>query len=189
MQDNDLKSKLAERNAVVVHFSNFANIRHDVVFPSDLKNAIENKDSWHLSCCVVFPQHGMNLPGDIGVIFCPTVSSVLSVSDRDSGSMVANDGSDLSMGRPLTCESFEETFNPTGHYNEWRLKGAEVIGIYVAKQNNLHAKQRVIVPGGPEPIEAISAESVDLKDVFNNFPDLLVYAHEAGQLVTLPRPS
>lgn len=129
----------------------------------------------------------MSLPGDIGVAFAPAVSSVLSVSNNDSGSMLALDGSELSMGEQLTCPSFEKTFSPTGAYNEWRVKGAMVSGIYVRDQYSLMAKRKQKVPGGPEPVETIAACPVSLEEVFAAFPSLPVYTHSSGELVEIPQ--
>jgi hypothetical protein len=183
MNDAQLQNILLTQQAAVVHFSHHANMRSMVTFPGDLQQAIAKKDIWPLSCCVVWPGHGMALPGDIGVMFCPTVSSVLSVCDQDAGSMVAHDGSELSAGEPLSDESLERTFCPTGAYNEWRVKGAKVTGIYVRDTNFLTAKKEQHMAAGSEQIVTIGVSSIDLSEVFEAFPSLRIFTHDFSALI------
>jgi hypothetical protein len=98
MNDDELARKLKERDAVVVHFSHHANMRGRGVFPVDMHEAIRNKDHWALSCSVLWPGYGMDPCGSVGVLFKPLVASVLSVSNKDSGSWTTHDGIDQSAG-------------------------------------------------------------------------------------------
>lgn len=143
MTDSDLKAALENREAVVVHFSHHALMLSGSVFPEDLQNAIQNKDKWALSCSVLWPGHKMKLCGDVGVIFQPTVASVLSVSNADSGSYAGSDGTDYSAGYPLDMDTFESTFEVNGDYNEWRVKGADVAGIFIHNPNCVLVKKEM----------------------------------------------
>lgn len=142
---------LIRHQALIIHFSHRANMRENGVFPADLHAAIANKDCWALSCCVVWPNHTMDLPGDVGIILRPTsCDQILSVSKTDSGSFQSDCGTDLSGGEPLTPESLEETFNVAPNdYNEWRVRGAEVVGIFVVSPREVSAKilQPVMLDG------------------------------------------
>ncbi len=135
---------LACHKALIVHFSHRAKMREGGVFPSDLRAAITNKDCWALSCCVVRPGHKMDLPGEVGLIFRPTASDqILSVARTDAGSFQHACGEESSGGMPLMPESLEDTFNvaPNDH-NEWRVRGAEVDGIFAVSPGEVWAKIR-----------------------------------------------
>jgi hypothetical protein len=73
MTDVELLDALLAREAMVVHFSHHANMRKYGVFPEDLRAAIANKDSWNLSCVVLWPGHRMALPGSIRGHFSTTL--------------------------------------------------------------------------------------------------------------------
>ncbi len=177
MNDEELISSLAERKAVVVHFSHHGNMRDGGVFPDDLLAAIANKDDWCLSCSVLWPGHHQNPCGSVGVMFTPTARSVQSVSNTDSGSRTHPDGDDMSDGAPLTTESFEHSWNVVGDYNEWRLKGAEVAGIFVLDTCNIIVKKWRDVPGLPygEVLRTIAPGPIQLSEVFSVFPNLPVF--------------
>ena len=62
----------------------FARYEEGGVFPDDLQAAITNRNSWALSCCVVWPGHQMDLPGEVGIVLRPTAAEqVLSVAKTD----------------------------------------------------------------------------------------------------------
>ncbi len=191
MNDYALRKKLEERRAVVVHFSHHANMRENGVFPTDLQAAIANKDDWPLSCSVLWPGHGMELCGSVGVMFSPSVVSVQSVSNTDSGSWAAPDGRDQSGGEPLTAESFEKTFQVVGAYNEWRIRGAKVAGIFVHNLRSIWVKKRVSVTGLPdgEILVEIGVTPIPLSEVFDAFPALQIFTMAADSLVEVPRRS
>lgn len=184
-----LPEALEMRRALVVHFSHHANMRPDGVFPTDLMDAIKNRGVWPLSCCVLWPGHQMDLPGSVGIIFAPLLDNVLSVSASDSGSHSLPDGSDASAGVRLSAETFEETFYPPiCGYNEWRVQGAGVVGIFVSDPSDIQVKQRRKMSSGPVEIEDIFATPVGLDYVFQSFPDHDVYTLGPDGLVRLSRP-
>lgn len=190
MADADLTFALERQKAVVVHFSHHANMRENGVFPDDLQNAIKNKDVWSLSCSVLWPGHKMQPCGSVGVMFRPTMDSVLSVYNSDSGSFLGPDGTDISGGLPLNADTFESTFQVVGEYNEWRVKGAEVIGIFVHDINQIEAKGWDEIPGLPdgELLCEIAVKCIDLANVFDAFPPLPVFTMSSTGLVLVPRP-
>jgi len=144
MNIDELEAGLLARKAIIVHFSHLSNMRKDGVFPDDLQNAISKKNCWPLSCCVLWPGHRMERPGEVGVIFRPTcITQILSVSKTDSGSSQLACGEEISGGVPLTNQGFQETFKVADKdYNEWRVKGAEVFGIFLIRENVIQAKAR-----------------------------------------------
>lgn len=191
MTNECLNSALRQRGAVVVHFSHIANMGRDVVFPGDLQEAIKNKDEWSLSCSVLWPGHAMQPCGGVGVIFKPTVESVLSVYNNDAGSFSGGDGSDWSSGWRLSKESFERSFCVVGAYNEWRVRGAEVEGIFVHDIHDIWVKKMTDIVGvaGAPRVQAIGEVSVTLSDVFDAFGDMPVYTMDSSGLVRLDSPS
>lgn len=176
MTDKELANLLNAKNAFIVHFSHLADMRPGIMFPSDLKHAIKHKDVEARSCCVVWPNHNMGLPGNVGVIFEPTVASVISVSNSDSGSTTWKDGSYISSGVQLSKESFDLTFNvDSGEYNEWLVKGAKVIGIFVSDPRKIWVKKFVNIDAGPELIKTTSPVPLKLEEVKNAFPAYSVF--------------
>jgi hypothetical protein len=145
MKDAELTRELDLRKALVVHFSCHARMDHpEFLFPDDMLNAIEHRNNFSLACSVVWPGHPMKLLGSVGIIFKPSVSSVLSVSQTDSGS--TEEGS---LGKPLTQVTLVETFNvKPGDHNEWRVKGAELKGIFIADPKNIEVRRQQL-PAGP----------------------------------------
>lgn len=190
LDDQALTERLAARGAVVVHFSHHANMREGGVFPKDMHDAIAHKDEWPLSCSVLWPSHGMDPCGSVGVMFEPDVGSVLSVSNTDAGSWITPDGTDQSGGEPLTAESFEKTFQKVGAYNEWRVRGAKVAGIFVHDIRSIGVKKQLDIPGLPsgELLREIALTFIELSEVFDAFPDLPIFTMTRSGMEELVRP-
>ena len=133
--DDILFDKLInEKRLAIVHFSYNAkmNDRFTYVFPHDLVHAISAFEDETRSCCAVYPGYNMDLPGSVGVIFSPKHSHILSVSSADSGSSVY-EGKEGSMGYEPDEDAILESLKvPIGMYNEWRIQGANPIGVFVA---------------------------------------------------------
>ena len=189
MTDKELSDYLAAKNAAVVHLSH-----HFVMnparpnFPGDMHRAIAKKNEFNLSCVVVWPGHGMLLPGSVGVIFKPTCANVISAASSDSGSMTLSDGTDGTLGLPLTPETLAETFGVWfGNYNEWRVRDAEVVGIFVADPLNIRVKEEVVLDAGGEECRTVAAESIDLSEVFAAFPHQSIFTLGPAGLVEIPR--
>lgn len=188
MTNDELTAALEERQAIVVHFSHHSNMRSGGVFPNDLKEAIRNKDNWNLSCSVLWPGHKVQPCGSVGVIFKPTVASVLSVSNSDSGSYQAPNGTDCSLGAALDINTFEATFQVAGAYNEWRVRGADVLGIFVLDIYSVDVKKemQISAPNGTSWSE-ISTVRIGLAEVLDTFDDLPVYTMTPSGLIRVDR--
>lgn len=186
MTDDELTNALNDRNASVVHFSHHANMREGCVFPNDLQNAIANCSQWTLSCCVVWPDHRMNLPGSVGVIFAPLVQHVISISNDDSGSTTLPNGEELSGGVKLTKQNFESSFNVMpDRYNEWRVQGADVVGIYIENPNAILVKKIQTFVTPLDEVETITGTSVDLTFVKQSFDGYKFYTMSSSGLVEI----
>jgi hypothetical protein len=185
MQGFNLAVELSARQSLIVHFSHHANMRAGGIFPNDMHDAIENRNEWVLSCCAVWPGHNMDLPGSVGVVFNPSPSNVVSVSNSDSGSSTDRDGAEQSAGVPLSPHSFHDSFRVAGAYNEWRLLGAEVVGIFVANPHEIYTKREVVVPFEGGVIREISAEPVSLGYVLECFPQLRVFTMSGSVIIEL----
>ena len=172
MTDKELAERLRAKRALIVHFSHHADTHRGTLFPADLLDAIEKKNCWPLSCHAVWPGHNMNLVGSVGIIFSPSVVNILTVDNCDSGS---NDYG--SAGNPLTIGSFNESFRvPNGGYNEWRIRGAEVMGVFVANPACILIRKVVpIIINEQEYEPTTSAERISLVEIFSKFPDLKVF--------------
>ena len=85
----------------------------------------------------------MPLPGEVGLVFRPTaVDQILSVASTDAGAQQFGCGEEVSGGVALTPQSLADSFDvKAGDYNEWRVRGAEVCGIFVAQAGGVNAKR------------------------------------------------
>lgn len=188
MTNDELAAGLDKKQALVVHLSHHAVMDPSRPnFPEDIRRAVARADI-ALSCVVVWPGHGMDLPGSVGVIFAPSSASVVSVSNSDAGATTLSDGSDGSAGLDLTAESFEKSFEVVGAYNEWRVKGARVVGIFVANPHNIMVKKDRQFDVGGETIEMTVADPIELAAVFAAFPHQRVYTMGPHGKVELLRP-
>ncbi|MCO7461475.1 MULTISPECIES: hypothetical protein [Stenotrophomonas] len=175
MNDLDFQKFLVDRKVVIVHFSHFALMGHSVQFPDDLLHAISHHNEETRSCCALWPGHDMELPGSVGVIFKPTIDQVISVLADDSGSSDFG-GTERSAGEIPTPEALLASLQvPSGCYNEWRVRGADPIGIFVADAHNICAKKKVELNLNGESIYEIGCTEITLESVLEVFPELPVY--------------
>ena len=176
MTDAELVDALKRKRAAVVHFSHHSDMRRGVAFPGDLVNSIANKDDWSLCCHVVWPGHGMDLVGSVGLIFDVTsTSQVLRVRNDDAGSWELPNGSVDSLGVPLSKNSFDDTFSPVGAYNEWRVRGANVVGIFVAVPENIYVRKYLVRGEGELRWEGIGKDPISFEEVASEFSDQDIY--------------
>ncbi len=189
MIDQDLSDYLATKGAAVVHLSHHAVMDPTrPIFPEDMQRAIAKNDEFNLSCVVVWPGHGMPLPGSVGVIFKPTCANVVSAAASDSGSTTLPDGTDGSLGLPLTHETLAATFNVwLWNYNEWRVRGAEVVGIFVADPLNIEVKKKVVLTLDGHEFTEVAATSIELDEVLSTFPHQSIFTMGPAGLVEIPR--
>jgi hypothetical protein len=130
----------------------------------------------------------MDLAGSVGIILDITsTSQVVSVNSRDSGSRQVQDGTDVSGGVSLSMESFAATFQLTGAYNEWRVKGSGVTGIFVAQTSSIYAKKKRIIGSGEHQQETIAATDIAIGDVNGEFPDYNIYTMDSSGLTLVQR--
>jgi hypothetical protein len=189
MTDKDLCDFLSAKGAAVVHLSHHAVMNPTrPIWPEDMRRAVAQKDKFNLSCVVVWPGHSMSLPGSVGVIFKPTCATVISAACSDSGSTMLPDGSDGSAGLPLSLETLASTFDvKIGGYNEWRVNGAEVVGIFVADPSNIEVKKEVVIDLDGCEFKAIGATSIALSEVFAAFPHDTVFTMGPSGLTEISR--
>ncbi|WP_374682861.1 hypothetical protein [Accumulibacter sp.] len=189
MTDQELSAFLATKGAAVVHLSHHAVMDPArPIWPEDMRRAIAKKDDFNLSCVVVWPGHRMPLPGSVGVIFKPTCANVVSASSSDSGSTMLPDGSDGSAGFPLSPETLASTFDVwNGTYNEWRVRGAEVVGIFVADPSNIEVKKDVVLNAGGHEFKDVAATSITMGEVFAAFPHHSVFTMGPAGMIEIPR--
>ena len=172
LTNDKLTRLLRDKRALIVHFSNHADMGREELFPLDLQNAVQNRRCWRLSCHAIWPGHKMELVGSVGIIFEPSVENVLKVDNCDAGSSDHGSG-----GKCLTIDSFYQSFQvPIGKYNEWWIVGAEVKGIFVS--NPKHILTRKVVPiiiDGQEHGQTTNAEPTTLDEIFSAFPEFSVF--------------
>lgn len=189
MTDQHLADYLAAKGAAVVHLSHHAVMDPlRPIFPDDMRRAIAKRNDFNLSCVVVWPGHGMPLPGSVGVVFMPTCANVISAAASDSGSTTLSDGTDGSLGLPLSSDTLVETFNVGfGNYNEWRVRGADVLGIFVADPSNVQVKKEVVLIKDGHEFMVTGATSISMDEVFAAFPQHSVFTMGAAGLIEIPR--
>jgi hypothetical protein len=172
MTHEDLLAKLDARQALIVHFSAHAVMRDGLDFPTDLQQVLAEKETWPLSCSVLTPGHCMDVTGSVGVMLEPrTAEDVLRVHHDDAGAYDVA-GANQSRGALLSGASFDASIDETlpGAYNEWRVRGAKPVGIFVLDPANIQVRQTFTVPGPYGPEETIAAGPISLDAVRTAFP-------------------
>ena len=185
MDDTLFDNLIKEQRLAVVHFSYNAVMDHRFTFPDDLAHAISAFEDEPRSCCAVFPGHKMDLPGSVGVIFSPKHSHILSVCSVDSGSSNYA-GKECSMGYDPEDDAILESLRvPVGMYNEWRIQGANPVGIFVANPLCIWVKKELTVEFGAERITDIGCVPISLQAVKVAFPYFQVFTMTAEGLEPL----
>ena len=182
MNDLDFQKLLSDRNIVIVHFSHFAVMGQTVEFPDDLLHAISHHKDQTRSCCALWPEHNMELPGSVGVIFKPTIEQLVSVLADDSGSTDFG-GKEISAGEIPTSETLLASSQVrAGCYNEWRVRGAEPIGIFVVDIHNICAKKKLQLHFNGELIDEICCTNIIFQSILEAFPGYPVYTFQSSGL-------
>lgn len=188
MENERFKELLEQRRVAVVHFSHHADMGSGVSFPNDLSHTILNYVAEARSCCAIYPQHKMNLPGSIGVLFAVEYPHVLTVCRTDSGSSDFG-GKEGSMGECPTEETILESLCvPDGEYNEWRVRGAKPIGIFVTNTHGILAKKESTFAFGGEQTTVIASASISIHAIQAAFPSLPIFTMEASGLKVVCKP-
>ncbi|OYU45718.1 MAG: hypothetical protein CFE44_06015 [Burkholderiales bacterium PBB4] len=190
MTDQELSDFLVAKGAAVVHLSHHAVMDPNrPIWPEDMRRAIAKRAALNLSCVVAWPGHPMSLPGSVGVICKPACAHVISAAGSDSGSTMLPDGSDGSAGLSLTPDSLAATFEVApGSYNEWRVRGAEVVGIFIADPTNIYVKKAVRLSAGGVEFDDVAATRISIDEVFAEFPRHPVFTFGVAGLVEIRRP-
>ncbi len=172
MTREELLAKLDARQALIVHFSAHAVMRDGLEYPTDLQQVLAEKEQWPLSCSVLTPGHHMDVTGSVGVILEPrTAEDVLRVHHDDAGAYDVA-GANQSRGVPLSDAAFDASIDDTvpGAYNEWRVRGAKPVGIFVLDPASVLVRQKFTVPGPFGEEEVIAAGPISLNAVRAAFP-------------------
>ena len=182
MELEELLSRLQERRALIVHFSHHAAMRGDLVNRTDMHQVLAEQEAWALSCSVLTPGHSMDVVGSVGVVLVPrTAGDVLRVHHDDAGSYEFAMESH-SLGKPLSAASFDESIDlvAPGSYNEWRVRGAAPIGMFVLDPANILVRRRVTFPGPHGPESTIAEDPISIDDVRATFPDRPIWTMTPG---------
>ncbi len=172
MTHEDLLAKLDARLALIVHFSAHALMREGVDFPTDLQQVLAEIEPWPLSCSVLTPGHLMDVTGSVGVILEPRApEDVLRVHHGDAGAY-DDAGVNQSLGAVLSDAAFNASIDDTwpGAYNEWRVRGAKPVGIFVLDPTNILVRQKSSFEGPYGSEESIAAQPISLGAIRAIFP-------------------
>ncbi len=142
---SQLTEILRNRRALIVHFSHTAKEGASLLFPDDLNNAMQIIADKELSCSVVWPRRCAAV-GSVGIALRPrSFTSVTSASAVDAGTIEdSRTGHREGLGKALTCEILKETLEPrTPNYNEWTVRDADIVGIFVDLASTLEVAKTV----------------------------------------------
>jgi hypothetical protein len=180
MTYDDLLARLKARQALIVHFSHHAAMRGDLVYPTDLQQVLAEREMWPLSCSVLTPGHRMVVVGSIGVVLEPrTAQDVLRVYHGDAGAY-AEGNENYSLGELLSCASFDASLDEVvpGTYNEWRVRGAKPLGLFVENPANIEVRQLIQYEGPWGTETTIAPVRISLAAVRTTFPDEPIWTME-----------
>lgn len=182
MTHEELLVRLAARKALIVHFSHHAVMREGLSFPADLQQVLTEQAAWPLSCSVLTPGHRMVVVGSVGVVLEPrSAEDILRVHHDDAGAYADRDDSH-SLGEPLSDSSFDASLDRVlpGTYNEWRVRGAKPIGLFVVNPANIEVRQRCSFEGPWGPEEAIAPAPMSFASLKAAFPGWPVWTMTAN---------
>lgn len=90
------------------------------------------------------------------------------------------------MGAAPEEEAILESLSvPIGGYNEWRIRGAIPIGVFVAKPQCILAKQESTFTVGEETLKEIGSALISLQATREASPSLPFYTMEVDRLEKL----
>jgi hypothetical protein len=202
MTYDELMRLLIERRALIVHCSRpgksgdeqrYGELSgDDLLFPGDLRNAIEAATgTGELSCSVIWPGH-LKTYGAVGIVLRPrSTSSVRSISPIDAGSSWdETTGKRTGSGVPFSAEAVHETFANATDYNEWVIGDAECIGIFVHPTEPMEVAARIQMTEveGFDPSmmmdlgSMVGPVTINLGMIGSAFPDLPIFTYQDGRL-------
>lgn len=167
------------------------------LFPDDLKNAIKicELGQGDLSCSLIWPAH-IKTFGAVGIILEPSsIDSITSISPKDSGTSVCSNGMRKGDGVPFSAEAVMDTFANSTDYNEWTVKNAKTIGIFVNHHEPLEVARRVSakdIPGYDPTMahlfdnpEIIGTVMISISEIQTDFPSLPIYQYQNGDIIQI----
>ena len=177
-----LLAKLDSRQALIVHFSAHAVMRKGLDFPSDLQQVLAEKEPWPLSCSVLTPGHDMVVTGSVGVILEPRAVEDVLRFHYDDADAYDDAGVDQSLGAALSNATSDRSIDDTvpGAYDEWRVRGAKPIGIFVLDPTNILVRQTFTMPAPYDAEEIILASPLSLDAVRATFPGQPIWTMMPG---------
>ena len=191
MTYDQMMEELVRRRALVVHCSRPGKSGDDeLLFPEDMRKAIAvvEDGSGALSCSVVWPAHQESY-GAVGIVLRPrSTASITSLKSCDAGSSWdPAAGVRTGDGAPFSSEAVADTFENAAGYNEWVVRDAECVGIFVNLREPLEVARRFDVKnleGYDEsmvdcgPVVAAGALAID--EIRREFPGLPILALHEG---------
>ena len=201
MYSAELLAELRTRNALIVHCSRTGKANEAIgglFYPDDLRRAISICDGGTELCCsVIWPDH-LETFGAVGIVLKPrSTASVTSIWHQDSGTRFdATSQKREGLGVPYDRQAVLNTFvKPTG-YNEWNVRDADTIGIFVHPTEPLDVSRPCklsSLPGYAPTTgeEAIAEETVigpftiTPANVATDFPKLPIYSFRQGMIVRI----
>lgn len=197
MTDAELLAELGRYQALIVHCSRPGKGDEGIgglLFPEDMRRAIEigASPARELCCSVVWPQHTEAF-GAIGIILKPrSTASIASICSTDGGtSYDPATGKREGMGLPFSAQRVLETFANATSYNEWNVRYAETIGIFVHPTEPPEVAQRVRLSDLPgydpamQDEEVVSAVAINGAQIRAALPGLPIYSFSGTGIIRL----
>jgi len=129
--------------------------------------------------------------GPIGIILKPrSDASIASICVDDAASHIDPVmGKRIGTGLPFSSQAVLDTFANASRYNEWIVRNADTIGVFVHPSDPWHVArpmQLADIPGLDQSMgdgELVGSVSVSLPDIITAFPGLPVYSFSGGEIV------
>lgn len=194
---NELRAELVQRSALIVHCTRLGRSANIVnpppIFPEDLTATIRdlNDNAREICCSVIWPDH-IKTFGDVGIVVLPRDTTSIIRIDNDDGGSEWDEKLQRRIGKgvPFSRTAVSETFSkPLAHHNEWSVRNADVVGLYV---NPVDLLTVLRVPSAdifadlpdelrPEPVP--EPDEIGLEELRKIFPDLPIYTFRNDRLV------
>lgn len=194
MTEDELLAELQKRKAFIVHCSRTGKGNEAVdglFYPEDLQTAKTMCAAGNeLSCSIIWPHH-LETFGPVGIILKPrSTASVTSICNHDSGSSIDPiSGGRISMGAQFSKQAVLSTFDNAADYNEWNVKDADTIGIFVHPTDQLDVAclcDLTDVPGY-DPVmgkgKVVGSARITLARVAADFPGAPMYSFCKAEIV------
>jgi len=197
MPHEELINLLTSRKALIVHCSRPGKGDEGLdgrLFPDDLRDAITvcNTGTGDLSCSLIWPEHSKTF-GSIGIILKPrSIASITSAHSTDAGTFRDANGCRTGFGKPYSRQAVVDTFANSTDYNEWTLRDADTIGVFVNLQDPplqvakiVDLTQFAYYQPTIMPAAAVIPQPITLQEVCAAFPDLPVYAFLGTEIIQI----